>query len=69
VALRLIDGIDPRPHHLDRYHLYHAIRADLLRRLGQHAEAADAYEAAIALSRNMAERDFLQRAYDAMIQP
>ena len=34
---------------LDRYHLFHAIRADFLRRLGRTAEAAAAYEAAIAL--------------------
>ena len=46
---------------LDSYHLFHAIRADLLRRLGREAEAARAYEAAIALSENAAERDFLER--------
>ena len=38
------------------YHLFHAIRADLLRRLGRDAEAALAYEAAIAATENAAER-------------
>ena len=55
-GLGLVDGLA-----LDGYHLFHAIRADLLRRLGREAEAADAYEAAIALTENTAERDFLER--------
>ncbi|GAB3963600.1 RNA polymerase sigma factor [Actinoallomurus acanthiterrae] len=55
-ALALVDGLD-----LDRHHLYHAIRADLLRRLGRTGEAALAYEAAIARTENTAERDFLRR--------
>jgi RNA polymerase sigma-70 factor (ECF subfamily) len=46
--------------HLDNYHLFHAIRADLLRRLGRRADSALAYEAAIALSANTAERAFLE---------
>jgi RNA polymerase sigma-70 factor (ECF subfamily) len=60
-ALRLVETLD-----LDRYHLFHAIRADLLRRLGRTAEAAAAYEAAIACCQNAPERDFLQRSYQAM---
>jgi RNA polymerase sigma-70 factor (ECF subfamily) len=60
-ALELIDGLD-----LDGYHLYHAIRADLLRRLGRNAEAALAYEAAIARTSNAAERDFLRRSLEAL---
>ncbi|MPY88823.1 MAG: sigma-70 family RNA polymerase sigma factor [Luteitalea sp.] len=60
-ALTLVDGLD-----LDRYYLFHAIRADLLRRLGRNAEAAVAYEAAIARSENAAERDFLQRRRQAL---
>jgi RNA polymerase sigma-70 factor (ECF subfamily) len=56
-ALRLIDDLD-----LDRYYLFHAIRADLLRRLGRIADAARAYDAAIARSENAAERTFLQRS-------
>jgi RNA polymerase sigma-70 factor (ECF subfamily) len=47
---------------LDRMHLFHAIRADLLRRLGRDDEALHAYDAAIALAANTAERAFLQRA-------
>ena len=54
-ALALVDGLE-----LDGYHLFHAIRADLLRRLGRDAEAALAYDAAIARAENTAERAFLQ---------
>jgi RNA polymerase sigma-70 factor, ECF subfamily len=46
---------------LDGYYLFHAIRADLLRRLERDADAALAYDAAIALTGNSAERAFLQR--------
>jgi RNA polymerase sigma-70 factor, ECF subfamily len=55
-ALAEVDDLD-----LDDFHLFHAVRADLLRRLGRDGEAADAYAAAIALAENAAERDFLQR--------
>jgi len=55
-ALELVDALD-----LDGYHLLHAIRADLLRRLGRREEAADAYDRAIALAGNAAERAFLER--------
>ncbi len=55
-ALDVVDDLD-----LDGYHLFHAIRADLLRRLAREAEAAQAYEAAIALTENAAERGFLER--------
>jgi RNA polymerase sigma-70 factor (ECF subfamily) len=60
-ALSLVDDLD-----LDGYHLFHAIRADLLRRLGRNAEAALAYEAAIALTENASERDSLQRRLQAL---
>jgi RNA polymerase sigma-70 factor (ECF subfamily) len=60
-ALALVEGLD-----LDSYHLLHAIRADLLRRLGRDADAALAYEAAIARTENAAERDFLQRRRQAL---
>jgi RNA polymerase sigma-70 factor (ECF subfamily) len=60
-ALTLVEGLD-----LGGYHLFHAIRADLLRRLGRDQEAALAYEAAIALTENAAEREFLQRGRDAV---
>jgi RNA polymerase sigma-70 factor (ECF subfamily) len=54
-ALEIVDGLD-----LDRYHLLHAVRADLLRRLGRPDEAAAAVEAAIARTGNEAERAFLR---------
>ncbi|HZY27220.1 MAG TPA: RNA polymerase sigma factor [Jiangellaceae bacterium] len=56
-ALTLVDGLD-----LGDYHLFHAIRADLLRRLGRTDEAAPAYEAAIDRTENAAEREFLHRS-------
>jgi len=46
---------------LDKYHLYHAARADLLRRSGNRMEAAAAYERALELVTNRAERAFLER--------
>jgi RNA polymerase sigma-70 factor (ECF subfamily) len=55
-ALTLVDRLD-----LHDYYLFHAIRADLLRRLGRDGEAAVAYQAAIARAGNAAERDFLER--------
>ena len=60
-GLRLVSELD-----LPRYHLFHAVRADLLRRLGRNADAAAAYQAAIALCDNAREKDFLQRQCDAM---
>ena len=47
---------------LEKYYLLHAVRADLLRRLGRNAEAAAEYESARALTDNEAERAFLRRA-------
>jgi RNA polymerase sigma-70 factor, ECF subfamily len=46
---------------LDRYHHFHAARADLLRRLGRVEEAADAYRRALDLCGNDVERRFLER--------
>jgi RNA polymerase sigma-70 factor (ECF subfamily) len=60
-ALAIVDGLD-----LDGYHLFHAIRADLLRRLGRTAQAALAYEAAITRTENAAERDYLRRNHEAL---
>jgi RNA polymerase sigma-70 factor, ECF subfamily len=54
VALAAVDDLD-----LPDYHLFHSTRADLLRRLGRHAEAAGAYDRAGALAANAAERTFL----------
>ena len=46
---------------LDEYHLYHAARADLLRRLGRAAESAEAYRRALDLVGNQSERSYLVR--------
>jgi RNA polymerase sigma-70 factor, ECF subfamily len=62
-ALALVDGTG-----LDSYYLFHAIRADLLRRLGRRGEAAAAYDEAIARTGNAAERDFLGRSRQALIR-
>jgi RNA polymerase sigma-70 factor (ECF subfamily) len=53
--------IDELEQDLDRYHYFHAARADLLRRLGRNEPAARAYERALALAGNAAERAFLER--------
>lgn len=60
-GLGLVNGLD-----LDGYYLFHAIRADLLRRLGRGAEAAAAYEAAMKRTENAAERDLLRRAIEEL---
>jgi RNA polymerase sigma-70 factor (ECF subfamily) len=59
-GLRLLDGPELASA-LDNYHLYHAARADLLRRAGLNAEAANAYRRAIALAGNTVELDYLKR--------
>jgi RNA polymerase sigma-70 factor (ECF subfamily) len=51
---------------LARYHLWHATRADLLRRLGKTRDAAASYEAALALAENEAERRFLSARLTAL---
>jgi RNA polymerase sigma-70 factor (ECF subfamily) len=67
-ALALVDGLAGRDGvGLDGYHLFHAIRADLLRRMGRNDEAALAYAAAIARTDNARERDFLERSRQALI--
>jgi RNA polymerase sigma-70 factor (ECF subfamily) len=59
-ALALVDGLAAGGE-LERYHLLHAARADLLRRLGSLKEAAKSYAQALALVTNDAERRFLER--------
>src|SRR6266540_1786485 len=59
-ALVLIDALVATGD-LDNYHLLHAARADLLRRIGSLVEAAKDYERALALVTNESERRFLQR--------
>jgi RNA polymerase sigma-70 factor, ECF subfamily len=60
-ALSLVDGLD-----LGGFYLFHAVRADLLRRLGRRADAAEAYEAAMARTENGTEREFLRRRRQAL---
>jgi RNA polymerase sigma-70 factor (ECF subfamily) len=55
-GLMLVERID-----LPEYHLLHATRADLLRRLERREEAAAAYRAALALEMNAGDRAFLER--------
>jgi RNA polymerase sigma-70 factor, ECF subfamily len=59
-ALALVDELAAGGE-LDRYHLLHSARAELLRRLGDHAEAAKSYARALALVSNETERRFLER--------
>ena len=56
-GLELVDAIDG----LERYHLFHSARADLLRRSGRLDEAAAAYGRAAELATNPVERRFLER--------
>jgi RNA polymerase sigma-70 factor (ECF subfamily) len=61
-GLAVTEGIEG----LERFHLYHAARADLLRRLGRTGEAEAAYRQALRLTTNPAERAFLQRRLDGI---
>jgi RNA polymerase sigma-70 factor (ECF subfamily) len=61
LALALLEPLD-----LDGYHVFHAVRADLLRRLGRADEAIAAYDTALALTGNAAEQAFLRRSRDAL---
>jgi len=60
-ALDLVEALD-----LDGYHVYHAVRAALLRRAGRATEAADAYDQAAARTGNAAEQAYLRRARDSL---
>ncbi|MDZ8261302.1 RNA polymerase sigma factor [Nostoc sp. ChiQUE01b] len=57
-ALGLIDGLAPQ---LNDYHLFHATRAEMLRRIGASASAAQSYAIALMLVTNDSERRFLER--------
>lgn len=72
VAIAEVDGapaalalVEPLP--LAGYHVFHAVRADLLRRLGRRADAALAYDAAIAAAPNAPERAFLGRRRETVV--
>ena len=67
-ALALVDGLAAGGE-LDRYHLLHAARAELLRRLGDRAEAAKSYTRALALVSNETERRFLERRLREVSRP
>jgi RNA polymerase sigma-70 factor (ECF subfamily) len=60
-ALEILDGLD-----LDTYHLFHAVRADLLARVGRNAEATEAYDRALELAGNAAEQALLTKKRDAL---
>jgi RNA polymerase sigma-70 factor (ECF subfamily) len=60
-ALAAVDSLD-----FGDYYLFHAVRADLLSRIGRNGEASNAYAAAIALTSNAVERTFLERARTAL---
>jgi RNA polymerase sigma-70 factor (ECF subfamily) len=59
-GLVIIDRLDASEH-LDDYHLLHAARADLLRRIGSFEEAAKSYQRALELVTNDSERRYLER--------
>jgi RNA polymerase sigma-70 factor (ECF subfamily) len=59
-GLALVEALAAAPE-LRAYHLLHATRADLLRRLGRRIEAAQSYREALALTGSDAERRFLER--------
>jgi RNA polymerase sigma-70 factor (ECF subfamily) len=72
VAIAMSEGCDAGLEAMDRieglgnYHLFHAARADLLRRMGRSAEAAAAYGRALELATNAVERDYLMRRLNAI---
>ncbi len=59
-ALEIIDKL-AAGNDLDKYHLLHATRADMLRRLGSFEDAADSYSRALELATNESERRFLEK--------
>lgn len=60
VGLAMIDGLGDAGE-LEEYYLFHAARADISRRLGRTAEAAEAYRRALELATNRVEREYLSR--------
>jgi RNA polymerase sigma-70 factor (ECF subfamily) len=74
VALSMAEGpeaalplVDTLRSSLEDYHLWHATRADLLRRLGRTAEAVSAYQRALELAQNEVERKFLNRRLEELV--
>src|SRR4029453_10540334 len=75
VAVAMADGPDaglalmePLADELDRYHLFHAARADLLRRSGRSREAGAAYRRALELATNSVERKYLNGRLEQLEQ-
>lgn len=75
VAVAMSEGLDRglaqidelgKSGELKRYHLFHAARADLLRRMERNSEAAQAYEEALRLATNAVEQEYLRRRLNAM---
>jgi RNA polymerase sigma-70 factor, ECF subfamily len=64
-GLTLIDAVGASGA-LDQYHLFHAARADMLRRLGQRECASKAYRRALDLTTNAVERGYLERRLVAL---
>jgi RNA polymerase sigma-70 factor (ECF subfamily) len=76
VAVAMADGptrglplVDALAGDLDGYHLFHATRADLLRRLGRLEDAAAAYRRALELVTNPSERSYLGRRLAEVTAP
>ena len=68
-GLALIDEIGSQSAQMGKYYLFHAARADLLRRLGLRDEALQAYHRAVALASNRVEQDYLQRRIMELSSP
>jgi RNA polymerase sigma-70 factor (ECF subfamily) len=75
VALALSEGLEQGLNEIDRlgkaselesYYLFHAARADILRRLGRREEAARSYRDAMSLTDNAIERAYLQRRMESV---
>jgi RNA polymerase sigma-70 factor, ECF subfamily len=60
-ALAVVETLDLRD-----YYLFHAVRAELLSRVSRNDDARSAFDAALALTTNPAERTFMERARDAL---
>jgi len=63
VALDIVEALN-----LDSYYVFHAVHADLLRRLDRNEGAVAAYEKAIARTENVAERTFLEQRHRMLTQ-
>jgi RNA polymerase sigma-70 factor (ECF subfamily) len=75
IAVAELDGLDLAIAEIDRltetldgYHAFHATHADLLRRVGRGGESRAAYDKAIRLAGNPAERAYLTRRRDQLVR-